>query len=136
MTDDCIFCKIADGTFDSHTVYEDEQVRAFLDINPVSRGHTLVIPKTHAKTLTELDRNMTESVFRTVRNVAERIESELEPAGFNLLQNNGAAAGQEVGHVHVHIIPRYGAGDGFNFSFNQDSLADADAEELLSRLGM
>lgn len=133
MSDDCIFCNIADGTFHAYTIYEDDAVKAFLDINPVSPGHVLVIPKTHAETLTDLDGETAEAVFRVVRDMAETIEERLEPAGVNLLQNNGEAAGQEVNHVHVHVIPRYEA-DGFEFSFNQQSLREEDAEKLLHAL--
>ncbi len=131
--DDCLFCQIIKGDIPSHTVYEDEYTYAFLDINPVSRGHTLVIPKTHAETLTEMDAETTEAVFRTVRQLSDRIDSALDPEGFNLLQNNGAAAGQEVEHVHVHIIPRY-ADDGFDFTFDQGSLDDDTAEYLVDAL--
>lgn len=131
--DNCLFCKIVRGDLPSHAVYEDEHTYAFLDINPVSRGHTLVIPKSHAETLTEMDERETQAVFRTVRNLTAKIEAELDPQGVNLLQNNGDAAGQEVEHVHVHIIPRY-PNDGFDFDFEQGSLDDDEAARLRDAL--
>lgn len=133
MTDDCLFCQIVDGDIPSYTVYEDEDTLAFLDVNPVSRGHTLVIPKKHAEHVTGLDTATTSAVFETVQNVATAIEDTLGPDGINLLQNNGEAAGQEIDHVHVHIIPRY-ADDGFHFSFDSGDLPEADAEDLLDAL--
>lgn len=133
MSDDCIFCSIIEGDIPSHTVYEDEDTYAFLDVNPVSDGHLLVIPKQHAEQLTDLDPQTTEAVFRTVRNVAAAVEDGLQPDGVNLLQNNGEAAGQEVDHVHVHIIPRY-ADDGFDFTFDSSDLDEDEAEALLGRI--
>lgn len=135
MNDDCIFCNILNGDIPSYTVYEDESTYAFLDVNPLSRGHTLVIPKRHGEELTDLNRDTVEAVFRTAHKVAGMVKERLHPDGVNLLQNNGAAAGQEVGHVHVHVIPRYEEGrDGFNFSFDQGELADDEAEELVKEL--
>lgn len=129
----CIFCKILAGDIPSYSLYEDEDTYVFLDINPVSNGHLLVIPKKHAETLTDLDEATAGAVFRTVRNVAEALENSLEPNGVNILQNNGAAAGQEVGHVHVHIIPRY-ADDGFEFSFTSRKLPEEQAKRLTRQI--
>lgn len=131
--DDCIFCQIVAGDIPSHTVYEDDETFAFLDVNPVSDGHTLVIPKTHEEHITGLSEDTSAALFRTVNKVAKAVENAVEPAGMNLLQNNGDAAGQEIGHVHVHIIPRY-AEDGFEFSFDSDELADDRAATLKEEL--
>ncbi len=131
--EECLFCRIVRGDLPSHMVYEDEYTYAFLDINPVSRGHTLVIPKNHAETLDEMTEEDAAAVFRTVRRLTETVENSLQPDGINLLQNNGKAAGQEVKHVHVHIIPRYGQ-DGFEFTFNPGTLSDDEAAELRNTL--
>lgn len=124
MTDDCPFCAILGGEFDAHVVHETDDAMAFLDLNPVSRGHTLVVPKAHAERLDDLDAATTEGLFTTVRDVVERLEDGLDPEGVNVLQNNGEAAGQEVDHVHVHVIPRHGD-DGLDITFDQGDLEDA-----------
>ncbi|MDY6789253.1 MAG: HIT family protein [Candidatus Nanohaloarchaea archaeon] len=133
MTEDCLFCKIIEGEIDSHKVFETDRAFAFLDVNPVSRGHTLVIPKKHAETLTDLRASETEKLFSAVRKVSEAVEEALQPEGFNILQSNGEEAGQEIGHAHVHIIPRY-EDDGFEFKFDQRSIEEQNPEELIETL--
>lgn len=133
MTDECIFCQIVAGDMPSYTVYEDEQTLAFLDVNPVSEGHTLVVPKVHAAQITELDAEITGAVFQTAQKLAQRAETKLGAQGVNLLQSNGEAAGQEINHVHVHVIPRY-PGDGFTFNFDNEELEEEQADKLLSQL--
>lgn len=108
---DCIFCKIATGEIPSHTVYEDDRTLAFLDISPASRGHTLVIPKTHAADLLSIGSDDAAAVGRSVQVVARILHTGLQPDGINVIQNNGAAAGQTAFHYHVHVIPRWD-GDG------------------------
>ncbi|MBD8067717.1 HIT family protein [Bacillus sp. PS06] len=110
---DCIFCKIINGDIPAAKVYEDDHVLAFLDISQVTKGHTLVIPKVHKKDIFELTPEISSHVFSVVPKIAEAIKSEFDPIGLNLLNNNGEDAGQSVFHYHVHIIPRYGKGDGF-----------------------
>ena len=108
MTNNCIFCAIAAGEIPSFKVYEDELVVAYLDINPFSEGHTLVIPKAHSEGLLDTpDATLAEIVVR-VKKVAAHLKAALPCDGFNILQNNGEAAGQTVRHVHFHIVPRYG----------------------------
>ena len=110
---DCIFCKIIDGEIPSSKVYEDEHVLAFLDISQVTKGHTLVIPKVHKENVYELTEEIASNVFAAVPKIANAIKAEYNPIGLNLLNNNGEDAGQSVFHFHLHIIPRYGQGDGF-----------------------
>ena len=107
MKNDCIFCAIADGEIPSFKVYEDDLVLAYLDINPFSKGHTLVIPKKHSKGLLDTDDETLAAVIARVKQVAAHVAAKLGCDGFNILQNNGAAAGQTVRHVHFHIIPRW-----------------------------
>ncbi len=108
MKNDCIFCAIAAGEIPSFKVYEDELSLAYLDINPFSKGHTLVIPKRHSSCLLDTDAETLSAVVVRVRKVAAHLMSALPCDGFNVLQNNGAAAGQTVRHLHFHIVPRYG----------------------------
>lgn len=105
---DCIFCKIAAGEIPSFKVYEDDKVLAYLDINPFSPGHTLVIPKVHSSCLLDTGADTLATVMAAVRKVAAHLKTALPCDGFNILQNNGEAAGQTVKHVHFHIVPRYG----------------------------
>ncbi len=107
MKNDCIFCAIAAGEIPSFKVYEDDLVLAYLDINPFSKGHTLVIPKNHSQGLLETDDATLGAIIARVKKVAAHLKSTLNCDGFNILQNNGAAAGQTVYHLHFHIIPRW-----------------------------
>ena len=109
MKNDCVFCAIAAGEIPSFKVYEDELVLAYLDINPFTRGHTLVIPKAHSANLLETDEATLAAVIARVRKVAAHLKAAIPCDGFNILQNNGAAAGQTVMHLHFHIVPRYGS---------------------------
>lgn len=104
---DCIFCRIIAGEIPSHKVYEDEATLAFLDINPASRGHALVIPKEHAADLFSLSPDALAATAKTTQAVARLIQRGVRPEGINILQNNGPAAGQVVFHYHVHLIPRW-----------------------------
>ena len=108
MKNGCIFCAIVAGEIPSFKVYEDEQVLAYLDINPFSKGHTLVIPKAHSANLLETDEATLVAVIARVKKVAAHLKAALPCDGFNILQNNGEAAGQTVMHLHFHIVPRYG----------------------------
>lgn len=103
----CIFCMIAKGEINSQTVYENEYVRAFLDLSQAGKGHTLVVPKAHADTLLDLDEKNYLEVMKAVKLVANAIDKAFAPDGINILNNCREAAGQTVMHAHVHIIPRY-----------------------------
>ncbi|WP_408009510.1 HIT family protein [Pseudalkalibacillus sp. A8] len=127
--EDCIFCKIIDGDIPASKVYEDEHVLAFLDISQVTKGHTLVIPKEHHKNLYELPSEAAEKVFSVVPKIANSIKERFQPIGLNLLNNNEEPAGQSVFHYHVHILPRYGDGDGFGAVWNPHS-DDYSSEDL------
>ncbi len=109
--DECIFCKIVRGEIPAENIYETESTLAFLDINPRSLGHTLVIPKEHVESLGELEDKLVSDVFNTTRDVMDLLKKALNPHGFNVGINDGAAAGQEIPHLHVNIFPRF-SGDG------------------------
>jgi histidine triad (HIT) family protein len=104
---DCIFCKIARGEIPSKKVFEDSESFAFLDINPRAPGHTLVVPKQHAETMLDMDEEDVGILFMNVRKVAGKVMSATKAQGLSIGQSNGPSAGQLVGHVHVHIIPRF-----------------------------
>lgn len=104
--DDCIFCKIVSGEIPAKIVYEDDFTIAFLDISPCAEGHTVVIPKTHFEKFTDMDEKDAGNLFASVQKVAKAVEKALNIQASNIGLNNGKAAGQEVPHVHVHIIPR------------------------------
>jgi len=109
---DCIFCSIVDGEIPNHTVYEDDDVLAFLDVNPLARGHTLVIPKAHHERVDDLPADLAAAVFETVHDLTGRVESAVDAEATTIAVNNGTAAGQEVPHVHAHIVPRSEADGG------------------------
>lgn len=116
MKNNCVFCAIAAGEIPCFKVYEDENVLAYLDINPFSKGHTLVIPKMHTEGLLDTPPAMLGTLIDRVQFIAGMLKIRLECDGFNILQNNGESAGQTVKHVHFHIVPRYGK-DGDDISF-------------------
>ena len=127
---DCIFCKIINKEIPSYTVYEDDDVLAFLDISQVSKGHTLLIPKTHVADIFEYDAELAACVFSKIPAIATAIKQH-DPAikGMNLLNNNGKLAHQTVFHSHIHLIPRYEDTevDGFGLKW-QTHEADFDQE--------
>ncbi len=110
MPEDCIFCKIVAGEIPAFVVEQDEQTLTFMDIAPATRGHTLVIPKRHARDLWEIDAGQLAAVTAAAQRQARRVRDRLGADGVNLLNSSGAAAWQTVFHFHIHVIPRY-AGD-------------------------
>ncbi len=104
--DGCVFCKMVAGEIPVTKVYEDEAVLAFLDIGPISDGHTLVIPKQHCTMVHECNPEVLVEVAARLGRIAEAVMAAMGADGYNVLSNNGAAAGQVVEHVHFHVIPR------------------------------
>ena len=111
MNPDCLFCKIAAKTIPAKIVYEDDRVIAFLDILPRTTGHTMVIPKYHAPTLIALPDEEVAPLFHDVKKIAALLVAALGPDGITIGINQGRASGQEVDHLHVHLMPRW-HGDG------------------------
>jgi len=111
MAHDCIFCSIVDGEIPARTVHETDEVLAFLDANPLEPGHALVIPKAHHERLDDLPADLAASVWQIVSDLGPRVEFAVGADGMTVAVNDGAAAGQEVPHVHVHLVPRR-QGDG------------------------
>lgn len=110
---DCIFCKIVNGDIPSAKVFENEHVVAFLDLSQVTKGHTLIIPKIHKENLFELTPEIAKNIFEVAPTIANALKTAYSPIGLNVVNNNGEKAGQSVFHFHMHLIPRYGEGDGF-----------------------
>ena len=103
---DCIFCKIIKGEIPSAKVYENDKILSFLDINPVNFGHTLVLPKAHYESLLAVPETTLQDLSLIMQRVARAIQGVFGYKGFNILLNNGRVAGQEIPHVHFHIMPR------------------------------
>jgi histidine triad (HIT) family protein len=104
--DECLFCKIISGEIPSYKVYEDDFAYAFLDINPIAAGHTLVLPKVHVTKLAELGGNALSGWSAALQRVVAGVEKALEPEGLNIFINQGDVAGQVIPHLHAHLVPR------------------------------
>ncbi len=122
-----IFEKIVAGQIPSHKLYEDELVYAFLDINPLSRGHCLVIPKRCYRTLDQVPAQTSAAIGRVLPALARAVIKATGAAAYNVLQNNGKLANQAVDHVHFHIIPRYEDGKGLGIEWEPRELEDGEA---------
>lgn len=126
MPDDCLFCRIAAGELPSETIDSDELTLTFMDINPATAGHALVIPRAHARDLLEISEDDLAAVMRAAQRCAARVVERLGADGVNLLNSCGSAAWQTVFHFHVHVIPRY-AGDPLRLPWTP---APGDGEEI------
>ena len=134
MTEQCAFCEIAEGRAEASIVYDDEQVVAFMDLRPITTGHLLVVPRNHAESLADLDADDGAQLFRVAQRLAEAIRaSDVRSDGVNLFLADGEAAGQEVFHVHLHVLPRY-PGDGFKLEINSAEPSRAELDDLAAQL--
>lgn len=131
--ENCIFCKIANGEIPAATLYEDEEFRVILDLGPASKGHALILPKTHAANIYELPDDLAGKAMILAKKMALRLTEALKCDGFNIVQNNGETAGQTVFHFHMHLIPRY-QGDHVGITWTPGKLSDEDREEILSKV--
>ena len=131
---DTIFSKIIRGEIPCHKVYEDAQVLAFLDINPLSPGHTLVIPKEAKATLAELSDEAAAAIGRVLPRLCRAVMKTTGAKDYNVLQNNGAAAHQVVMHVHFHIIPKTGDGAGLGIGWKSQGFDHAAGAEMAKRM--
>lgn len=126
--EDCIFCKIAAGEIPSKTIYEDGQFRVILDLGPATKGHALILPKSHAANLYELPDETAAEAMKLAKRMALQLKDRLHCDGLNLVQNNGETAGQTVSHFHIHLIPRYeGDGQKINWVPSQPSQEELEA---------
>lgn len=127
----CVFCEIIAGNIPSRKVYEDEHVLAIMDINPLSAGHTLVMPKKHTDDFITADTETVHQVIDVTHTLAERIVKALGAQGVNIVTNVGEAAGQSVSHLHFHIIPRYGNDTAISF---HEAETPVDLDEVFTRI--
>jgi histidine triad (HIT) family protein len=129
-----VFSKILRGEIPSHRVYEDEHVLAFLDVNPISRGHTLVIPKDPVETLDQLSDEAAAAIGRVLPRIARAVLAATGATAFNVLQNNGALAHQAVRHVHFHVIPKHDDGTGLGVVWKASALETSDGQALAQQI--
>lgn len=127
---DCLFCKIIHKEIPNYTVYEDEHCLAFLDIHPCTKGHTVVIPKKHSKTFLDTEDASVAGVMIGVKKTMEKLQSTLNPDGFNVGANQEKAGGQAVHHLHIHILPRWEGDGGGNMHSIVKKESDVSVEEL------
>ena len=134
--ENCIFCKILAGEIPSTAVYEDDDFKAILDVNPAARGHVIILPKNHAANIYELPDEDASKIMVVAKKIATAIEKAYHCDGVNILQNNGEAAGQTVFHLHVNVIPRF-KGDTVNIGWKQGDMPedlDAICKEIQAQL--
>ena len=131
--ENCIFCKIANGEIPAATLYEDEDFRVILDLGPASKGHALILPKSHASNIYELPDELAGKAMILAKKMASKMTDALKCDGFNIVQNNGEPAGQTVFHFHMHLIPRY-QGDNVGLTWTPGQLTDEDKEEILAKI--
>jgi len=123
----CIFCSIVEGTLPSYKIYEDNCFLVILDRFPATPGEVLILLKRHEEGIEELDYEESTTLMPLIQRICKKMKKALNPAGINILQNNGKAAGQEIMHYHLHIIPRYDNQDGFTL---HKTPSDPPLEEL------
>jgi len=126
MMTDCIFCKIINHEIPATILYEDEMALVIMDIGPIVEGHALVLPKTHFEQLTDLPDNYVAHLHQVAKKIAQAQQEGLQATGINILQNNGASAGQEVLHFHIHVIPRFDD-DAHHWNWNPKKYDSLDA---------
>jgi len=137
MAEDCIFCQIVDGEIPSRTVHEDERTLAFLDANPLAEGHTLVIPKEHHERMNDLPPALAGAVGETLSRLVDPVEAAVDADGSTVAFNNGAVAGQEVPHVHGHVVPRFEDDGGrpiHSLFGGATELSDAELDDVAERI--
>jgi len=129
---DCIFCKIIRGEIPCDKVYENDKVLAFLDISPVSKGHTLVLPKKHYENLQQIPENLLCDLIKAVKKIAPATLKPTNAPSFNLIVSNGKEAGQEVPHIHMHIIPQLGKDTQINLPHGK--YKDSEMEKIADKI--
>ena len=131
--ENCVFCNLANGIWDSATLYEDDDFRVILDLGPASRGHALILPKAHYANIYEIPEELAAKAIVLAKKMAGIMTEALNCDGFNIVQNNGEAAGQTVFHFHMHLIPRY-KDDKAGFGWNTGELDETTKQEVLTKV--
>ena len=133
MEKDCIFCKLANGIFDTNIVYEDDNFTAIMDISPAAIGHVIVLSKEHAKNIFELPSHLVGEGHKVAQKIAKAIKEVTGCDGVNILQNNEEAAGQTVFHYHIHVIPRF-KDDNINIKWPLNNVSDEELKDMAEKL--
>ena len=131
--ENCVFCNLANGIWDSATLYEDDDFRVILDLGPASRGHALILPKAHYANIYEIPEELAAKAIVLAKKMAGIMTEALDCDGFNIVQNNGEAAGQTVFHFHMHLSPRY-KDDKAGFGWNTGELDETTKQEVLTKV--
>ncbi|MCR5789754.1 MAG: HIT family protein [Lachnospiraceae bacterium] len=131
--ENCIFCKLANGEIPTNVVYEDQDFTVIMDAAPATKGHCLILPKEHAANIYEIDEELLSKAIRLAKKEAKILTEKLHCDGFNIVQNNGEAAGQTVFHFHIHLIPRY-LDDGQKIGWKPGTPTKEEQEAILSQI--
>ena len=131
--ENCIFCKLANGEIPTATVYEDEYLRAIMDAAPANKGHIIILPKSHAANIYEIEDEYVSRAFVLAKKLAVALKKLTGCDSVNILQNNGEAAGQTVFHFHVHVIPRF-KNDDCTIVWKPTSYEDGEASEVAKKI--
>ena len=131
--ENCVFCNLANGIWDSATLYEDEDFRVVLDLGPAAKGHALILPKEHYANIYEIPEEKAAKAMLLAKKMATVMTEALGCDGFNIVQNNGEVAGQTVFHFHMHLIPRYN-GDQAGITWKPGELKDEVRDEIVAKV--
>lgn len=133
VKDDCIFCKLANGVFSTRTIYEDDTFRVFMDASPATKGHCLIVPKSHCDNLETIDDETAAKLMPLAKKIMKQLKEKLGCEGLNLVQNNGEIAGQTVFHFHLHVIPRYNS-DNQKIGWAPKTPSDEELDNILNEI--
>ncbi len=131
--DNCIFCKLANGDIPTNSIYEDDDFKVILDASPATKGHSLIIPKSHYKDIYEIDEELAGKAFKLAKKLTISMTDKLGCEGFNILQNNKEVAGQTVFHFHMHLIPRYKEGKSI-LTWDHEEFTPEEMEDICKSL--
>ena len=131
--DNCIFCKLANGDIPTNSIYEDDDFKVILDASPATKGHSLIIPKSHYKDIYEIDEELAGKAFKLAKKLTISMTDKLGCEGFNILQNNKEVAGQTVFHFHMHLIPRYKDGKSI-LTWGHEEFTSEEMEDICKSL--
>ena len=131
--EECIFCKIVKGEIPSYKVYEDEKTLAFLDVNPINVGHTLIMPKNHVSKISMAEEEDLLALTKALKKVIKAVENSLGVDDLNVFVNQGRDAGQLIPHLHYHVVPRR-KGDGVNFDVPQRKLSEEEFKNVVEKI--
>ncbi len=131
--DNCIFCKLANGVIPTNSIYEDDDFKVILDASPATKGHSLIIPKSHYKDIYEIDEELAGKAFKLAKKLTISMTDKLGCEGFNILQNNKEVAGQTVFHFHMHLIPRYKEGKSI-LTWGHEEFTSEEMEDICKSL--